>query len=175
MVLAHEICKALHLPIDLILVRKLGVPGQEELAFGSIATGDIIEYNADIVTSLALTNDQITPVIAKETAELNRRDQVYRGDRPPLDLHNQSVILVDDGLATGATMRSAISAAKKLGAQSICVALPVASRASLSQIKPSVDEVVCLATPEPFYAIGQFYQNFPQNTDEEVIAVLNQH
>lgn len=170
--IGYEISKKLQLPLDVLLVRKIGVPGQEELAMGAIASGNIKVFNDDIIQALDISSDEIKEVIRREQLELKRRDQLYRGDHEFPDLKNKIVILVDDGIATGATMKAAIAAVKALGARKIIVATPVAALSTCKELQAKVDEIICLETPEPLYGIGMWYAEFPQLTDEEVIRML---
>ncbi len=169
---AFEVALALKAPLDVFLLRKLGVPWQEELAFGAIAEGDVCVLDESIIQTLGLSSSQIEQVAAKERAELERRRRVYRGDRPPLDLRGRTVILVDDGIATGSTMRAALTALRKLQPARIVLAVPVAPPSTCERLRPLVDEIHCLDTPESFYAIGQFYLDFSPVSDEEVTALL---
>lgn len=171
---AFEIAKKLHLPLDVYLVRKLGVPGQNELAMGAIANGDVPVFNSDILNSLSITPNQINAVIEKERQELTRRNKHYRHDNPPLNITDQTIILVDDGLATGATMRAAITALRKSKPAKIIVAVPVGDPHVYQQLKQEADEVVCLFTPDPLCSVGMWYQYFPQISDAEVIQLLQQ-
>jgi putative phosphoribosyl transferase len=171
---AYEVAKALNAPLDICLVRKLGVPGHKELAMGAIGSDGVRVLNYDVVSWLGISGKTIDEVAARELRELQRRDRAYRGDRPLPTVKNSTVILVDDGLATGATMRAAIAVLKQEQPQSIIVAVPVAPRAACDALKTEVDKVVCLATPEPFYAIGLWYEDFSQTTDEEVRHLLEQ-
>ena len=168
-----EIAHALHAPLDILLVRKLGTPGHEELAMGAIASGGIRVLNQDIVASFEISKELIEQVAAREQAELERRMQAYRGERPWPAIEDKRVILVDDGVATGATMRAAIAALRSQDPAEVVVAVPVAPFQTLTQLRRLVDEVVCLATPEPFGAIGTWYSSFPQLSDEEVCRVLS--
>ena len=170
---AFEIAHHLHAPLDLMLVRKLGVPGQEELAMGAIALPDIRVFNQDIIENTGISKQAIDKTLAEESAELARRNHVYRGDRPAPDLKNRRVILVDDGVATGATMRAALSAVAEQSPLRVIVAIPVASQEAYEMLFPLVDKILCLHTPAPFYGIGNFYEVFDQATDEEVIKCLN--
>lgn len=170
---AYEVAKKLNLPLDIFLVRKLGVPGQEELAMGAIALGDIEVLNNDIISYLHITRRAIDQVKEQELKVLNQRNRVYRGDRPLPDLKHKTVILIDDGVATGATLRAAITAIKRLGAEQLIIAVPVAPASFKTQFSSLVDKVVCLLTPEPFYAIGNWYQDFSQTEDDEVRKLLN--
>jgi predicted phosphoribosyltransferase len=171
---AREIAQALRLPLDVFIVRKLGVPDQEELAMGAIAMGDVRVINDEVVRQLRIPQEVIDAVTQTESKELRRREQAYRGDRPPLDVRGRLVILVDDGLATGSTMRAAIAALRQMGPARIVVAVPVGAAESCKAISRKVDEIVCSAMPEPFYAIGQWYRDFRQTTDAEVCAMLRQ-
>ncbi len=169
---AFEVAKTLHVPLDICLVRKLGVPGNKEVAMGAIASDGVRVLNDDLVEEWRISSKTIDEVAARELQELQRRDLVYRGDRVPPNLYNQIVILVDDGLATGSTMRAAITALRLQQPQRIVVAIPVSSIVAYQDLRTEVDEVVCLKTPEPFYAIGLWYENFAQTTDEEVCKLL---
>lgn len=171
---AVEVAQALEAPLDIFLVRKLGVPGHEELAMGAIATGAVRVLNEDVVQYLRIPDEVIDAVAAAEQQELERRERAYRGDRPRLDVRGRTVILVDDGLATGSTMRAAATALRQQHPARIIVAVPVASPASCDEFKAAVDECVCVVTPEPFYAVGLWYQDFTQTTDEEVRELLAQ-
>jgi putative phosphoribosyl transferase len=170
---AYEICKQLHAPLDVVLVRKLGAPGQEELAMGAITLGDIKVFNAEIIQSLQIPEHVIERVVAKERAELERRNQLYRKGRALPDLKHKTVILVDDGIATGATIRAAIAIIKTLQPAKIIVAVPVAAATTCEEIAQLVAGVVCLEKPEPLYGIGMWYAEFPQLTDSEVISFLD--
>jgi len=169
---AFEIMKAINATLDLMLVRKLGTPGQEELAMGAIAAGGVQLINADIVESLRIPAAAIEAVAKRERKELERRQRAYRGDRPFPDVKGRCVILVDDGLATGATMRTAIKALRQQHPARIVVAVPVAPPDTILTLRQEADEVICLATPQPFWAIGQWYLDFPQVSDEEVKDLL---
>lgn len=169
---AFEVVQAINAPLDLMLVRKLGTPGQEELAMGAIASGGVRVLNPDIVRSLRISEAVIETVVRRERKELERRQQAYRGDRPPPSVEGRCVILVDDGLATGATMRTAVKALRQQQPARIVVAVPVAPVETIEVLRGEADEVVCLATPEPFFAIGRFYLHFPQTSDEEVKDLL---
>ena len=169
---AFEVVRAIGASLDLMLVRKLGTPGQEELAMGAIAPGGVQVLNQDIVESLGISEKTIEAAANRERKELERRQRAYRGDRPPPQVQGRCVILVDDGLATGATMRSAIKAIRQQQPARIVVAVPVAPGDTIETLRHEADEVVCLATPEPFLAIGRFYQDFPQTSDEEVKDLL---
>jgi putative phosphoribosyl transferase len=169
---AYEIAQALNLPMDVFVVRKLGVPGHSELAMGAIATGGIRVINEDIVEQLRIPDVAIAAVAAQEQRELERREKVFRQGQKPMAVAGKTVILVDDGLATGATMRAAALALKQQNVKSVVVAVPVAAPSTCEEFREEVDEVVCATTPEPFWGVGYWYQEFPQNTDEEVVELL---
>ena len=171
---AFEVAKALRAPLDVFVVRKLGVPGQEELAFGAIASGGERVLNSGLVHVLGLTQPMIERITERETIELERRERLYRGSRPPLDVRNKTVIIVDDGLATGATMRAAVEALKKESPSEIVVAVPIGSKQTCKEFADKADALcVCAVTPEPFYGVGIWYQDFSQTTDDEVRDLLN--
>jgi len=167
-----EVARALGAPLDVFLVRKLGVPGHEELAMGAVATGGVRVLNEDVVQALGIPHDVIEAVAAREQQELERRARLYRGDGPPPDVHGRTVILVDDGLATGATMQAAIRALRRQQPARIVVAVPTASAETCEELRAEVDEVVCAVTPEPFYAVGLWYDDFSQTTDDDVRELL---
>lgn len=169
---AREVADALNAPLDLLLIRKLGVPGHAELAMGAIASGGTRVLNQQIVESLGISPEMIDRVAAAETAELERRAQTFRGERPAPNLEGKVVILVDDGLATGASMRAAIDAARDQAAGRIVAAVPVAPPPVCHELRDSVDEMICLNQPEPFQAVGIWYQHFDQVTDGEVRKIL---
>ncbi len=171
---AFEIAQRLKAPLDILIVRKIGVPGQEELAMGAIASGGVRVFNADVIRFLGISPEAIDAVIAEEEEELIRRERRYRGQRPHPNLSNKIVILVDDGLATGATMRAAAQAVRQQNAKKIIVAVPVGSYDTYLDFTHFVDEIICLETPEPFYSISQWYQNFNQTSDDEVTELLTQ-
>ena len=162
------IARALHAPLDVFLVRKLGAPGYEELAMGAIASGGTRVLNEAVIEHLRITAEQIEEVARTEQRELERREQAFRNGTPPVYFSGRICILVDDGLATGSTMRAAVMALKKQNPARIIVAVPVASADTCADFQPLVDEVVCLYTPEPFLAVGRWYDDFTQTTDEEV-------
>lgn len=168
----YEIARSLNADLDLMLVRKLGAPYQPELAMGAIATGGARVLNRDIVTSLGIDETTIEEVADRERKELKRRERAYRGERPVPELQGKCVILVDDGLATGATMRAAVTAVRAQSPARIVVAVPVAPPDAVDALRGEADEVICPETPEVFYAISQWYQSFPQTSDEEVQALL---
>ncbi len=168
----YEVARALHAPLDVFLVRKLGVPGQEELAMGAIATGGVRVLNDEVVRKLRLPPRVIDAVARRENAELHRREWLYRDDRPLPDVRGKIVILVDDGLATGSTMRAAVAALRQQGPARIMVAVPVGAPETCSELKAEADDVVCVAMPEPFYAVGLWYEDFSQTSDAEVRHLL---
>jgi putative phosphoribosyl transferase len=167
-----EVAKALRVPLDVFVVRKLGAPGQPELAMGAIASGGVRLLNLEMVERLNIPRDMIEAVSRKEREELKRRERAYRGDGPPFDFSNQIVILVDDGLATGSTMLAAIAALRQTHPARIVVAIPVASRETCAEIETEVDEIVCLLTPASFHSVGLWYEDFAQTTDQEVRNLL---
>jgi predicted phosphoribosyltransferase len=169
---AYEVARALHAPLDVFLVRKLGVPGREEFAMGAIASGGVLVLNEDLVRGLGIPDDVLQGVIAAEREELERRERIYRGDRPPPDVRGRTVILVDDGLATGSTMRAAVAALRQRGPARLVVAVPVGAPETCAEFQQEADEVICARTPEPFYAVGLWYGDFSQTTDEEVHDLL---
>ena len=168
----REVADALDADLDLILIRKLGVPLQPELAMGAIASGGVRVLNPDVVQSWRITGEDIAAVAAIEQRELERREAAYRGNRPRPVVRGRTVILVDDGVATGATMRAAIAALRQLEPAKIVVAVPVAPPDAVQALEEVADEVVCLATPQPFFAIGSCYRDFTQVSDEEVRGLL---
>lgn len=169
---AYEVAEALGVPLDVFLVRKLGVPGHEELAMGAIATGGVHVLNDDVIRSLGISDAAIDAVAAEEERELARRARAFRGERLPPDLRNRTAILVDDGLATGSTMKAAVEAVRQQEPDGVVVAVPVAAASTCESFQPIADEVVCLETPDPFLAVGLWYQDFAQTTDEEVRDLL---
>jgi putative phosphoribosyl transferase len=169
---AYEIAKTLKAPLDVFIVRKLGVPTHEELAFGAIAEGGAIVFNQDIVTELHLSKKLMDDVILKEQQELKRRNLKYRGEKSFPALNNKIVILVDDGVATGATMRAAIAALRKFNPEKIVVAVPVAAESTCDEIAKLADEIICPLKPFEFYAVGAWYDQFDQTEDEEVYSLL---
>jgi predicted phosphoribosyltransferase len=169
---AYEVARALNAPLDVFLVRKLGFPGQEELAMGAIASGGARVLNTSLLQRLHVPAETIDAVAAKELRELERRERAYRGASPPPSVRGRTVILVDDGLATGATMHAAAAALRAQEPARIVVAVPVGAPSSCEEFGEAVDEVVCAETPEPFLAVGQWYDDFSQTTDEEVREIL---
>jgi putative phosphoribosyl transferase len=168
----YEVARELGAPLDVFLVRKLGVPGYEELAMGAVATGGVRVLNDQVVRALGIPDYVIDAVAEWEEQELARRERLYRGDRPPPDVRGKTVILVDDGLATGAMMNAAVQALREQQPARIVVAVPTASPETCERLKKEVDDVICAVTPEPFYAVGLWYENFSQTTDEEVRELL---
>jgi predicted phosphoribosyltransferase len=162
-------------PLDLFLVRKLGTPGHRELAMGAIASGGVRVLNDDVVRWYGIPKDAIEAVAREEERELVRREQAYREGRESVSIEGRVAILVDDGLATGSTMRAAVKAVRQLGPSAIVVAVPVGARETCDELSAIADEVVCLRTPEPFSAVGQWYLDFDQTTDEEVRRLLSDH
>lgn len=169
-----EVAQTLHVPLDVFVVRKLGVPGQTELAMGAIASGGVRVLNRQVVRTLAISPQQIDAASAKETLELQRREKQYRGNRESMEVRGRTIILVDDGLATGSTMRAAVAALRQQWPKQIVVAVPVAARSTCAELRQEADEVICLYIPLKFFSVGQWYQNFPQTTDEEVRALLDE-
>ena len=169
---AFEVAKALGLPLDVFLVRKLGVPGFRELAMGALASGGTRVLNQEVLESYGIGHQELEAVTEAERKELDRREHAYRADRPPLDLEDRTVILVDDGLATGATMKAAVEAVRSLNPARIVVAVPVAPPDTCAELEARVDTLVCPLRPPWFSAIGQWYEDFDQTTDDEVRALL---
>jgi predicted phosphoribosyltransferase len=167
-----EVAKALNAPLDIFLVRKLGVPNYEEYAMGAIATGDIRVLNEDTVNYLDIPHEVIDLVAAREMKELKRRERAYRGNRSEPEVRGKTVVLVDDGLATGSTMRAAVEALRQKGPSRIVVAVPVSAPDTCDEYRMGADEVVCGAIPEPFYGVGEWYLDFTQTSDEEVRELL---
>lgn len=169
---AFEVAQRLGLELDILVVRKLGVPGNPELAMGAIASGGVRVMNDDIVHYIHISKAEIDGTVAQETHELLRRERAYRGDRPRPAIEGRAVILVDDGLATGATMRAAVQAVRKMSAGSVTVAVPVAAPDSVALLEPLAERIVCLYLPHDLYAIGRWYQNFDQTSDRQVMELL---
>ena len=169
----YEVARALHAPLDVFLVRKLGLPGHEELAMGAIATGGVRVVNDEVVRRLGVPEAMIDEVAAEELKELKRRERSYRADRSAPNVKDRTVILVDDGLATGSTMRAAVAALRLLHPAWIVVAVPVGAADTCATLAEEADEVVCVSMPEPFYAVGSWYEDFGQTSDEEVRALLD--
>jgi putative phosphoribosyl transferase len=173
----YEVARALHAPLDVYLVRKIGVPGRPELAMGAIAADGVRVLNDDVVASLRIPDAAIAGVVADEEREIARRDRLYRGARPPPAVRDMTVIVVDDGVATGATMRAAVAALRVQGPRAVVVAVPVAARETCHDLARVADDVICLATPTPFSAVGAWYADFSPTDDDEVreLLVLAQH
>lgn len=169
---AYEVARALGAPLDVFIVRKLGVPGYEELAMGAVATGGVRVLNQEIVHGLAIPDHAIDTAAAREQQELSRRERLYRDGRPSPDVHGKTVILVDDGLATGATMRAAVEALKQQQPACIVVAVPTASPETSEALRAEADEVIAAMTPKPFFSVGHWYDDFTQTTDDEVRDLL---
>jgi putative phosphoribosyl transferase len=169
---AYEVARALRVPLDVFIVRKLGVPGFEELAVGAIASGGVRVLNDEVARALPNAAEIIEAVTQRETAELERREREYRDGRPSPEIHDKTAILIDDGLATGATMRAAVEALRKRGAAKIIVAVPVGPPDTCREFEDVADEVVCASAPEFFQAVGQYYEDFSQTSDEEVRDLL---
>jgi putative phosphoribosyl transferase len=170
---AYAVASHLRLPLDVFIVRKLGVPGYGELAMGAIASGGVRVLNEDVVSALQPHSERIVEAVTtREAAELERRELEYRGDRPPLEVRGRVVILVDDGLATGASMRAAAAALRQKEAARIVVAVPVGAPDTCEEFEKEVDETICAITPENFHGVGQFYEDFSQTSDDEVRELL---
>jgi putative phosphoribosyl transferase len=168
----YEVARALHAPMDVFVVRKLGVPGQEELAMGALASGGVTVLNRNVVEALGISQAAIDAAVSREESELERREREYRHRRPAVEVHGRTVILVDDGLATGSSMRVAATALRKKSPAQIVAAVPVAAPSTCSEFETEVDKVICAATPEPFWAVGQWYRNFSQISDGQVRELL---
>ncbi len=171
---AFEIAEALHAPLDVFVVRKLGLPWHEELAMGALASGGVRVLDEDLIRVARVSDEEIRRVTAVEQAELERRERQYRGDRPFPDLSGKTVILVDDGLATGSTMRAGVAAVRQEGPSRVVVAVPVAARETCDAFSDIADDIICAETPEPFQAVGLWYEDFSQTTDDEVHELLEQ-
>lgn len=169
---AYEVAAALRAPLDVFLVRKLGVPGQEEFAMGAIAPGGVRILNETVIRSLGITEDQVAAVAAAEERELERRDRDYRAGRPAPEVEGRTVVLVDDGLATGSTMRAAAAAVRAYGPRRLVIAAPVGAPETCEALRDEADEVVCASAPRSFQAVGLWYDDFSQTTDEEVRELL---
>jgi putative phosphoribosyl transferase len=169
---AYEIAQALRLPLDICLVRKLGVPGQKELAMGAIAPGGIVVLNREIIKALGVSRSALIRVKEVERCELERRDRAYRGDRPAPNIQGKTVILVDDGIATSSTLRAAIATLRRQDPAAIVVAVPVAASAAVQSLQEVVDRIICLLQPEPLQSIGMWYIDFSQTSDAEVLRLL---
>lgn len=170
--IAYEISTALSLPLDVFIVRKLGIPEHEELAMGAIASGNTTVFNEEVIQGLHIQKPAINAVIKAEQKELLRRERLYRGNRPFPELLNKTIILVDDGIATGATMFAAIKALRAHHPKKIIAAVPVAAESTCKEMEPLVDQLICPLKPFDFYAVGVWYEEFPQTSDDEVIELL---
>ena len=168
----YEVARSLRVPLDVFVVRKLGVPGHEELAMGAIASGGVRLLNHEVVDALGIPDAVIDQVARREQAELERRERLYRGSRPPVSFTNKTVILIDDGLATGSTMRAAVAAIRRQEPVKILVAVPVGAPSTCDEMRDVADDVVCLRTPEPFVAVGLWYRDFSETSDAEVGELL---
>jgi predicted phosphoribosyltransferase len=168
----YEVAKALGAPLDVFVVRKLGVPGHPELAMGAIATGGVLVLDEGLVRRLGISEEQIRRAVETELRELERREAAYRGGRDPPNLEGKTVILVDDGLATGATMRAAALAVRNYNPERVVVAVPVAAGQTCDEFRDDVDDIICAVTPSPFHAVGLWYEDFSQTSDEEVRELL---
>ncbi len=169
---AFEVAKKLSLELDVFIVRKLGVPGYEELAMGAISSAGVKVMNMSVVDSLQITGEDIDSVVEAERNELDRREELYRKGKEKLDVTNRTAILIDDGLATGATMKAAVQALRAQKPENIVVAVPTASKEACEEFAADVDKTVCLTTPEPFYGVGAWYEDFAQTSDQEVCDLL---
>ena len=169
---AREVAECLQAPLDIFVLRKLGVPGHEELAFGAIASGGVRFLDAEIIEGLGISDAAIELITERERKELERREAAYRGTRPPLRLEGRTVIVVDDGIATGSSMKAGIKALRELKPARLVIAVPVAPASTCERLRPEVDELVCIAMPKFFYAVGQYYQDFSQISDEDVTELL---
>lgn len=170
---AFEVARELTAPLDVFVVRKLGVPGQEELAMGAIASGDVVVINDDVVRALKIPREAIAAAVEIERHELARREAIYRGHHPPLDVEDKTVILIDDGLATGSTMRAAVAALRKKNPARIVVAVPIGAASTCAELRTIADDCVCAIAPEHFRAVGLWYDDFAQTDDDEVCNLLN--
>jgi putative phosphoribosyl transferase len=169
---AAEAAKALNVPLDVFVVRKLGLPGHPELAMGAIATGGVRVFNGDVINSLRIPDEVVDAVSAQEFAELQRREKAYRDDLPPPQVEGKTVILVDDGIATGSTMLTAIAALRQLNAAHVVVGTPVVAASTYYEIRRAADDVAAVMVPEQFYAVGQWYEDFSQTSDDQVRQLL---
>jgi len=171
---AYEVALALRAPLDIFIVRKLGLPGHEELAIGAIASGGARVLNEDIIQYLGISEAVIAAIAQRELQELQRRELAYRGEHPPLEVEGRTIILIDDGLATGASMRAAVAGLRLQNPAYIVVAVPTAAPETCEALEPEVDQMICATTPEPFYGVGRWYEDFSQTTDEEVRTLLQE-
>jgi putative phosphoribosyl transferase len=169
----YEVATRLGAPLDVFVVRKLGLPGQDEFAMGALASGGVIVLNDELIAGLGVPMSVVEAVISRERAELERREHAYRGDRPSLDVVDRIAILVDDGLATGSTMRAAVLGLRQRAPRRVVVGVPIAALSTCSELASEVDEIVCARTPEPFHAVGLWYVDFEQTSDEKVRELLD--
>ncbi|MEX2016131.1 MAG: phosphoribosyltransferase [Candidatus Hydrogenedentales bacterium] len=169
---AYPVARHLRAPLDVVLVRKLGAPGHEEFAIGAIAEGGYSVLNRQVVSQLGVVDEQLSEIVAREAEELDRRGKLYRGDAPPISVEGMTAILIDDGLATGATMLVAVEAVRARGPKKLVVAVPVAPPESCEMLRAKVDEVICAVTPDPFRSVSLWYRQFQQTTDDEVRDLL---
>lgn len=169
----YEVATRLGAPLDVFVVRKLGLPGQDEFAMGALASGGVIVLNDELIAGLGVPTSVVEAVISRERAELERRERAYRGDRPSLDVADRTAILVDDGLATGSTMRAAVLGLRQRAPRRVVVGVPIAALSTCSELSSEVDEIVCARTPEPFHAVGLWYVDFEQTSDERVRELLD--
>jgi putative phosphoribosyl transferase len=169
---AYEVARVLQAPLDVFLVRKLGTPGHEELAMGAIASGDVVVVNDEVVDAMRISEDEIRDAIESERRELARRESAYRDHRPPVDVRGKVVILIDDGLATGSSMRAAVTALSRQGPAQIIVAVPIGAASTCAELQTLADDCICAFTPEPFRAVGLWYEDFTQTEDDEVADLL---
>jgi predicted phosphoribosyltransferase len=172
-VVAQEVAEALQVPLDVFVVRKLGAPSHAELAVGAVASGGVVVLNEDVIRMLEVSSEELRRIAAVEVTELHRRETAYRGGRQPEPLRDRVTILVDDGLATGASMRAAVTAVRQQGARRVVVALPTAPASAESDLGAGVDEFICVVSPWPFVAVSRSYRHFEQTSDEEVVAILS--
>jgi predicted phosphoribosyltransferase len=168
----YEVATRLGAPLDVFVVRKLGVPGHEEVGMGAIASGGVKVIDRELVDRLRIGEDALEAIVRDEERELGRREELYRGDLPPVDARGRTVVLIDDGLATGSTMRAAVAALNAQGPKSIVVAVPISDPSTCEELRDRVDDIVCAVTPEPFYAVGLWYEDFSQTSDDEVRELL---
>jgi putative phosphoribosyl transferase len=168
----YEVAQALDAPLDVFLVRKLGVPGREELALGAVASGGIYVLNEDVIEALGISRETISEIAGQQKRELEQRERAYRDDRPPPAVAGQVVILVDDGLATGSTMRAALAALRRQSPAKVIVAVPVGAPETCAEFQHEADETICVRTPDPFWSVGTWYRDFSQTTDREVHQLL---
>ena len=169
---AFEVAKALHAPLDVFILRKLGVPGHEELAFGAIASGEVRVLDQDTIDAVRLSPMEMHQTLAQARQEMDRRERLYHGERPPLNVQGKTVILADDGIATGSSMRAAIAALRQMQAARVVVAVPVAPLTTCQRLQKDADEVACVHAPENFHSVGAFYEDFSQVTDSEVVELM---